>query len=46
MFAFLTDLTRIAGKTTIAVTHVAVDEVNARAIILAGVGRTFVDICA
>jgi len=46
MFAFLTDLTRASRETTIAVTRVAADEVNARATILAGVGRTLVDICA
>jgi len=42
---FLTDLTRASRETTWAFTRVAVDKVYARATILAGVGRTFVDIC-
>ena len=44
-YAFLTDLTQSAGKSTCTLTREAVDKVCARATILAGVGRTFVHIC-
>jgi len=45
IYAFLTDLARGASVTTGTCTREAVDKVVARATILAGVGRTLVDIC-